>query len=125
MELRKRHGCVTAWLILMIILNSLVAILYLFGSEIVYKNSTSNISETGVLILGIIATGNLIFSVMLLKWKKWAFWGFTATSVITLSINVTNGHGVGTSLIGLIGVVVLYGILQIKKDEVSAWDNLE
>ena len=31
-ELKRRHGCLTTWLILVIVANSLTALLYLFGS---------------------------------------------------------------------------------------------
>ena len=96
MEPKQRHGCVTAWLILMIIVNSFTAIIYLFASDFIIENTPTPPSENMMLILGTIGIGNLTFSVYLLKWKKWAFWGFAGTSILTLTLNISNGLGVGS-----------------------------
>jgi hypothetical protein len=40
-------------------------------------------------------------------------------------LNLNMGLGDGQSFIGLVGIVILYGILQIKKDGITAWENLE
>jgi len=122
---KQRHGCVTAWLILMIIANSLTAILYLFASEMITKNLPGDVSTPMIILLGIIGIGNVIFSVLLFQWKKFGFWGFIVTSIGALIINLTIGLGIGQSLFGLVGIAVLYGVLQIKKDNVTAWENLE
>lgn len=122
---KERHGCVTAWLVLMIILNSLTAVIYLFASDMITANLPGSISTSMVILLGIIGVANVVFAALLLQWKKMAFWGFAATSVITLLINVTHGISVGQSLLGLAGVAILYGVLQIKQNNVSAWDHLE
>ena len=125
MEPKQRHGCVTAWLILMIIVNSFTAIIYLFASDFIIENTPTPPSENMMLILGTIGIGNLTFSVYLLKWKNWAFWGFAGTSILTFTLNISNGLGVGSSALGLLCVVIIYAILQIKKENTTAWSNLE
>ncbi len=122
---KQRHGCVTAWLILMIIANSFTAILYLFAGDTVSQNFPGGISNTMMILLGIIGIGNIIFSVLLFKWKKIGFWGFIFSSIVALAINLNIGISIGQSLFGLAGIAVLYGVLQIKKDTVTAWDNLD
>lgn len=122
---KQRHGCITAWLILMIIANSATAIIYLFASDIVTDNLPGNVSTMLIVSLGIIGVANVAFSVLLLQWKKLGFWGFSITSVLVLGINISIGLDVGQSVFGLIGVGILYGILQIKKDNVTAWENLD
>ena len=122
---KQRHGCVTAWLILMIIANSAIAILYLFASEKITKNLPRDVSTSMIILLGIIGIGNVIFSVLLLQWKKLGFWGFIITSIGALVINMTIGMGIGQSLFGLVGIGILYGILKIKKDNVTGCENLE
>lgn len=122
---KQRHGCVTAWLIMMIILNSITAVIYLFASELITQRLPGAVSQTMVILLGVIGISNVVFAVMLLQWKRMAFWGFAATSVVTLMINVSNGISIGQSLLGLAGVAILYGVLQIKQNNVSAWDHLE
>ena len=122
---KQRHGCVTAWLIFMIIANSAIAFLYLFASSFITETLPGNVSETMIMLLGIVSIANIIFAVMLFKWKKIGFWGFTGTSIIALIINLNIGLGIGQSLLGLISIAILFGILQIKRDGVSAWKNLE
>jgi predicted membrane metal-binding protein len=125
MESKQRHGCVTAWLIFMIIANSLTAIFYLFMGDAISQNLANPIPQPMMLGLAVLGIANLIFSIMLFQWKKWAFWGISATSLIALAINLSIGLGIGTSMFGLIGIVILYGILQIKKDGITTWENLE
>ena len=126
---KKRHGCVSAWLIFMIIANAFTALLYLFFfdnfMEMLPEESLDQMPDINPIILGVLGVLNLIFAVLLLKWKKIGFWGFVATSIITLGINLNAGLGIGSSLLGLIGILLLYGILQIKQDDVSAWNHLE
>lgn len=122
---KQRHGCVTAWLVLMIIANSLTAMTYFFASEMVIKKLSMDVSNSMIILLGIICIANVIFSVMLFQWKKLGFWGFVITSIGALIINVNIGLGIAQSLFGLVGIGILYGVLQIKKDNIPAWDNLE
>jgi hypothetical protein len=35
------------------------------------------------------------------------------------------GMDIGSSLFGLVGIGILYAILQIKKNNVSAWEQME
>ena len=125
MEEKQRHGCVTTWLILMIIFNSLTAVIYLFAGDIVAQNLPGGISNSMMILLAVLVIFNIIFSVMLLKWKKWGFWGLIFTSIGAFVINLSIGLGIGQSIIGLFGIAILFGILQIKKDNISAWDNLD
>lgn len=122
---KQRHGCVTAWLIFMIIVNSLTGISYLFGGEAIAQNFPNGTSNTTLTLLAILGIGNAIFSILLLRWMKIGFWGFLVTSIAALIINLSIGLGVLQSIFGLAGVAILYGVLQIKKNNVPAWDNLD
>ncbi|MDR2710768.1 MAG: hypothetical protein LBB65_05510 [Burkholderiales bacterium] len=122
---KQRHGCVTAWLVFVIIVNALVGLVYLFASGFIVKNLPGNVSGTMIVVLGLFCIINVILAVMLLRWKKIAFWGFVGTSVVALAINLSIGLGIGQSLFGLVGIAILYGVLQIQKDGVTAWKNLE
>ena len=125
METKQRHGCVTAWLILVIIGNSVTALVYLFANELITQNLPIEIPNSMMIALAILGIGNVIFAIMLLKWKKTGFWGFIVTSILAMIINLIIGVGVFQSLLGLISIGLLYAILQFKMAGVSAWDNLE
>ncbi|WP_177209052.1 hypothetical protein [Bizionia echini] len=45
--------------------------------------------------------------------------------MIALIINLNIGISVKQSLLGLLGIVVLYAVFQIKKNAVPAWDYLK
>jgi hypothetical protein len=122
---KQRHGCVTTWLVLMIIGNSVSAIMYLFANDIITQNLPSEVSNSMMIVLAVLGIGNVVFSVMLFNWNKLGFWGFILTSICALIVNLSIGLGIAQSLFGLAGVAILYGVLQIKKDNVTAWDNLE
>lgn len=117
---KTRHGCVTVWLSLMIIMNSLVALFYFFKGD-----SLPDIATPMLLSLGIIGILNVIFAIHLLKYKKLGFWGYIATSIYTFLINLTIGVGFGHALLGLISIGILYTILQIKQNSYNTWEQLE
>lgn len=125
MENKQRHGCVTAWLIFMIIVNSLTAVLYLFMGEVISQNLPTPIPQPMMVTLAIVSIINFVLAIMLFKWKKWAFWGFVVTSLAAFAINLSVGLGIGQSLFGLAGIAILYGILQIKQKGVTTWEGLE
>lgn len=122
---KERHGCATSWLILMIVLNSLGALSNFFLRDEIKHNLQRNIPDNMLIILGIIGILNVIFAIMIFRWKKLGFWGFTTTSIIVLAINLYLGLGIRQSLLGLIGIVILYAILHIKKNNISTWESLD
>ncbi len=56
--------------------------------------------------------------------KKWGYWGFAVSSIVAFSVNLASGLGVGQSLLGLLGLALLYGVLQIGKEN-AGWSQLE
>ena len=122
---KHRHGCVTAWLILMLVANSITALFYLFGSEWLASKLPGDQPPGMFMLLAGIGVVNVILSFMLWNWKKWGFYGFAISGVVTVFINISLELGVGQSLFGLIGIGILYGILQIKERGKTAWENLE
>ena len=120
---KKRHGCLTAWLVLMIVANSVTALLYLVGFNFV-KDRLPNIPNWSILLFAILAAFNVVCAIALFKWKKWGFWGFLINSVIALCVNFYVGLGIGNSLTGMLGIEMLYIILQIGKEN-KGWPQLE
>jgi hypothetical protein len=123
---KQRHGCVTAWLFLMIVINSLTSVIYLFFGDVV-KEKIPDISTSLLLLLAFLSLSNVFFAAMLLRWKKLGFWGFVITSVAAFILNLMMGLGIFQSVFGMTGLLILYGILQIKKEgsDTSTWSNLE
>ncbi len=51
--------------------------------------------------------------------------GFIVTNILALIINLNIGLGVVQSLFELEGMSILYGFVQIKNNDVTAWDSLQ
>ncbi|MEX0289474.1 MAG: hypothetical protein AB3N14_10230 [Flavobacteriaceae bacterium] len=125
MGTKQRHGCLTALLIFMIVINAITALSYLFMGDTISQNFPGGVSNTTMFTLALFGFANIIFAIFLFKWKKIGFWGFVGSSLVALAINLNIGLSIGQSLLGLLGVAILYGVLQIKQNDVSGWDNLE
>ena len=120
---KNRHGCLTAWLVVMIIANSATALTYLLGSGAIGE-TLPNMPGWAFPVLIVMSLFNLVCAIVLFQWKKWGFWGFCASSVVALVVNLSIGLGVGPALVGLLGVLFLYGVLHIGKEN-KGWPQLD
>ncbi|MDY7393851.1 hypothetical protein UMM65_01220 [Aureibaculum sp. 2210JD6-5] len=114
---KKRNTIFTIFLSILFITDSIATKSFLFENNLKELNKV----EFTFGILGII---DMILIILLFYWKKWAFWGLLITSIITLIINLDLGYG-AISLIGLLAIIIIYLLLQIKKDGIKGWENLE
>ena len=121
--LKRRHGCLTVYLVFMIIANSATALMYLVGAEDI-RREMPEISQWSFPVLIVGAILNLVFAIALLRWKEWGFWGFVATSVVIFLVNLSLGFSFGRALVGLLGVAILYGVLHIGKER-KGWSQLD
>ena len=119
---KKRHGCLTAYLIVMIVANSGTALLYFFSGDFV-RSANPNMPSWALPVLGIFGVFNLVCSFALFKLKKWGFYSFVISAVIVAFINVSIGMGIGSVIGGLLGVAILYGVLHIGKEN-KGWPQL-
>ncbi len=125
-EPKKRHGSVTAWLILVIISNAYNGIKYILFSDKALVDLGLDVSKGLIIIQGLLSLTMVYFAFMVFRWKKWGFWGMIGITVAESIISISMGLGTILSIAVGIGIIgILYGMLQIKKEEVSAWDNLE
>lgn len=117
-----RHGCLTAYLVFGIVVNSLGVIGNLMAS---FGNSWANpgLPLWVFWVSMVFGVFNIACMVALLKWKKWGFWGFVASACLVLPINLMAGTGLH-SVIGVIGIAFLYGVLQIGKHN-KGWPQLK
>jgi hypothetical protein len=118
---KDRHGCLTAWLILMIVANSLTALSYLVLT-LLGRKTVAPAWALVTLAVGCIA--NVVFAVALFRWKRWGFFGFLVTTILALVINLRIGIKPIFVGIGLFGIVILYAVLQIGGER-RGWNQLE
>ncbi|WP_033956984.1 hypothetical protein [Psychroserpens jangbogonensis] len=124
MTTKQRTGITTGWLIFMLVINILSALLYLFKQNLVASDFHNGIPAFMLFFLAILSLINILFIVLVFKWIKKGVWGLIVTNILAVVINIYNGLGIGQSLLGLLGIVVLLLILQVKKNNHSNWSNL-
>ena len=118
----ERHGCVSAWLIIALVMNAIAALVYLYlANKPVQIPKLSFLTLYCFIILLIL---NIVFIAKLLKWKKAGFYGSCITTVIGFLINIAVGLPPMPCIVGLLSIPILYAILQIKKGGISAWDYM-
>ena len=120
---KSRHGCLPAWLVLVIVANSATGLMYLLGSDAIRK-TIPDAPGWAFPVLIVFSVFNLVCAIALFQWKKWGFWGFCVSSVVALIVNLAIGLGIGSALGGLIGAAITYGVLQIGKEN-KGWPQLD
>jgi len=75
-------------------------------------------------VLGILSVLNLVCAIGLFQWKKWGFYGVCVSSVIAVVVNLAIGLPPASALFGLVGIAILYGILQIGQEN-KGWTQLD
>ena len=142
--IKKRHLIVTIFLYLAIVASFVMTVTYFRTAYIWFSRIGTTVNIDGVEQSCSITSSNVVyiashglyyltcvlFSILLLKWKKFAFWGFVGTSVLgTILYLIFIGYYPltvdPTVHITIISVAVLWAILQIRKNGVSCWKNLK
>ena len=126
-ETKDRHGCLTVWLVLMLIANAVTALSY--AGLILLRPGAAHAAQPHaptwarfVLMAGCIA--NIVFAVALFRWKRWGFLGFVVTAILALTINLSIGIKPAFVMTGASGIIILYGVLQIGGNK-KGWAQLE
>ena len=104
----------------MIIGNSISALIYLIEPGMLQLEAPEGI----FVLLAFLGTLNVMCAIALLQWKRWGFYGFCGTAVISCFINVSLGLGIVSLILSLIAVGVLFGMLNIGQEK-KAWPKLE
>jgi hypothetical protein len=120
---KQRHGCLTSFLVLMIVANSIVATMYLFGSAAI-RQSFPSAPGWAFTVLAIGGIVNVVCAIALFQWKKWGFFGFIATTAMAFVVNLIIGVNILQALLGLVGFAILYWVLQMGKEK-KGWTQLE
>ena len=100
----------------MLIGNGSTALLYLIGGQLlILLMPALSMPLWAIYFLGILAVLNFIFTIFLFMWKKWAFYTFCVSAVITFIVNVVIGGNIIFSLVAAVfGILILYLIMRPK-----------
>ena len=114
---RKRGGCLTAWLILMMVFNPLVTIYYLVSGSAI-QNSMPAYPSWGIPVMIVLTLVNLACAIALWGWRKWGLYGLIASSLVAFLINVFT-LGFAASVSGLVGIVIMIALVR------PVWKQME
>lgn len=121
---KERHTFATIWLVWIIIANAYTALRLLYSALI--TNCYPDITVPMQIVTALVTIVSIFFIIQILRWKMIGFTGYVATIVVVLVISLFIGNSSIIRLIYVIaGIAILYGVLQIKKNGKSAWENLE
>ena len=116
---KSRHGCLTTWLILIIIANIIIPILVVMA-----VNSNPGKYPGWVIPLEIIfGVWAVVCALALFMWKKWGFYGFCVGAVATIIIYIVIGS-YAYVFTPLISLGLLYAVLNIGAFN-KGWPQLE
>lgn len=104
----ERSGCLTAFLILMMIGNGLAVLMYLMMGEKIAR--AAHIPSYAVIIMILFGIVNIICAFMIYNWKKAGVYGIIASGSLTLIINLAIGLG-PSSFGGLVGIIILLALV--------------
>ena len=120
---KKRHGCLTAYLIFMIAVCTLGAAVYFLAGSFV-EQGNPEIPAGFRPVFGII---NLLMggcAVALWRWKKWGFWAFVVIGILGGILNTWLSRSIIPMIMMPIGILIMYAILLIGRDN-QGWRQLD
>lgn len=107
----------------MIVANALTAFGYLVGGQAV-REQLPGMPAWAIPVLIVMSLFNLVCALALFQWKRWGFWGFCVSGVVALVVNLSSGLGIGSSIAGFSGIILLFGVLQIGREN-KGWPQLD
>jgi hypothetical protein len=120
---KSRHGCLTAYLVVMIVAHAACTLVYLFAVSMP-RGVAAGKPAWIMWCLILIGIFNVACAVALFRFKRWGFWGYVGSSVTTAVLNIVAGISLGLVLLGLAGIPILFGVLQIGKTN-KGWPQLD
>jgi len=121
-EEKKRHGCLTAWLVSGLFINSSALLAY--AEKGFVMEALPDMPGWAVPMLTLLALFNLVCTVGLFKLKKWGFYGGCVSCGLIFVVNLSSGIPMAVAVSGPVGIILLYGVLQIGGDK-SGWTQLD
>lgn len=117
-EERKRGFWLSAFLILMFIVNPLSAAMYFLAPETILALYPSA-SVVLIYFLGVMCLLNVVFAINIWRWKKIGIQAFYGIVALAFVLNLYIGVGLAGSLSGLIGGIIIFLLTRNKMQHFS------
>ena len=112
---KNRGGCLTAWLIVAIIVNAIYAFVSLSQLDTYFLTDTL---RTVLCIGAVLNILNVVFAIAIFSWKRWGVYGYAIAIGLSILINLFIGAYL-YAVVGLIGPVIFYFLIR------PVWDQME
>ena len=124
MEKRRRHPLTTAWLVFMLVANLLISVAAIYYFLLLSKSNMLTIFPLWqVLMIVLLPFINVLTVKNMLAWNKYGFYVYCFTTTCGLVLNIMLGVNLLWILMGPIGLLILYAVLQLGSP--SAWSQME
>jgi hypothetical protein len=116
---KRRHGCLTAWLLLIIVVNIGLTI----WNVVSISQEPHLYYAWAMPVIIIFCVWIVTCAVAIFMWKKWGFYGFCAGAIGEMIVYIIAGNYF-YFLMPLVGVAILFSVLNIGKEN-RGWTQLE
>ncbi len=120
----RRHICLTAYLILMLVVNIAMLAACFFDEE----GIEDLLPDAPIWLSYVLVAGGYVLNIFLIlalfRWKKWAFYACCLVAVARFFVNLSLEAPLFGAVMGLLGPAILYGVLQIGKEN-KGWPQLK
>jgi hypothetical protein len=108
-----RGGCLTSWLVLLLIANCVTALLTFLNPDLVIR-PFHRFSHGLVVLIGLAALANVVFVILIWNWRRVGFWGAVVVALLALPVNWYLGMGILHIASGLLGIAILAFLVRTK-----------
>ena len=124
MQNKIRHWGVTAWLVLIIVVNVITIIAHTLYSDVMIVSEYES-TKLHQQVLVAVSALNVICSFAMLFWKKWGFKGIVISVGLIFCTSINLDLHPSPIILVLSGPVILFVLLQRRIEGVTTWDQLE
>ena len=115
-----RTKTTTIWLWIVIILNVIVGLL---SFTQIGTLADLGINPVFLIVSAVLSLGLAVGAYIILQWKKMGFYIAVGCIVLNVLVSIIGGSGLTSIIGGIIGLGILYYVLQYPKDN-KAWNHL-
>lgn len=107
----ERGGCLTAFLVLMMIANPLVGLFYILGGDLL-RRGMPDAPRWALPVLAVGAFVQFACAIGIWSWRRWGVYGSCAMALVALVVNFAIGLAPQSAIMGLLGPIIL--VLLVK-----------
>jgi hypothetical protein len=114
---RQRGGCLTAWLVLMILSGAFVSTMNFFITDIGSQYGSGGDGIWVFAVYGIAGLAMLVGAIVLMLWKRWGFWAICAAAVVNLGLQIYQGYPYYMWIWAILSPLILFLLLRQQWDD--------